>query len=80
MQRGEHDIALNKVDSWDQFESFITKWKNISIIVMNVSISQHLKNVLTYKDKWRAILDNAKNIFDHIPETRLNENYWAMSP
>jgi hypothetical protein len=47
---------------------------------MNVSISQHLKNVLTYKDKWRAILDNAKNIFDHIPETRLNENYWAMSP
>jgi hypothetical protein len=47
---------------------------------MNVELSQHMKNVPTYKDKWGAILDNSKNIFDHMSKTRQNEDYWAMNP
>lgn len=81
MQSGEHNVALNKVNSWDKFESSITKWNlNISAIVMNVDLSQHMRNVLIYKDKWGAILENSKNIFDHMSKTRQNEDYWAMSP
>jgi hypothetical protein len=75
MQSGEHNIALNKVDSWDKFESSITKWNfNIYALVMNVDLFQHMKNVPTYKDKWGAILENSKNIFDHMSKTKQNED------
>jgi hypothetical protein len=40
---------------------------------MNVDLSQHMRNVPTHKNKWGTILENSKNIFDHIPGTRQNE-------
>jgi hypothetical protein len=33
----EHIATLNKVDPWDWFEIFVTKWKKIFVIVMNAS-------------------------------------------
>ncbi len=33
----EHIIALDKVDPQDQFEIFVTKWKKVYVIIMNVA-------------------------------------------
>jgi hypothetical protein len=51
----EHIGTLNKVDPWDQFQTIVTKWKKVFVIVMNVSYSQHVDNSPTCKDKWGAI-------------------------
>jgi hypothetical protein len=46
---------------------------------MNVDISLHMRNGLTYKDKWGSIFGKFKKIFDHISRTNQNENHCVMS-
>jgi hypothetical protein len=38
----EHVAKLNKVDIKYKFEIFVTKWKRISKVAMNINYSQHL--------------------------------------
>jgi hypothetical protein len=52
------------------------KWKNILIIVMVPSFSQHMKNGLACKDKWGSIFKEFKKIFDYMSRTWHNEDYW----
>lgn len=47
--------TLQLVISWNNFDTIVMKWKKVSIIMMNTSCSQHLKNCPMCKDKWGSI-------------------------
>jgi hypothetical protein len=46
---------MDKVDPRDQFETTITKWKKIFVVVMNVDLFLHMRNGLACKDKLGSI-------------------------
>jgi hypothetical protein len=79
VKREEHVTSLDNVNPCDQFVMMVTKWKKISMMVMNANLSLHMKNDSAYKNKWGSILKEFKKSFDHMSGIRQNEGYWAMS-
>ncbi len=70
---------LNVVDSHDQFNLTMAKWKKISVKVMATKISHHSKNNPTYKNIWILILGDYCMIKDYINIIGMNEDYWVLS-
>ncbi len=75
----EHEAILGAVDSRDNMETSIAKWKLISIIVMGNGHSEHFRCGVVYKDKWGSLYGDYKNINDYKSVTCHNEDYWEMS-
>jgi hypothetical protein len=50
-KKDEHIVVIDMVHGPNNFETTSTKWKKISIIVMNACCYQHLKYNLACKDK-----------------------------
>ncbi len=70
----EHEASLGVVDSRDNMETTITKWKHISTIVMGNGHSEPLRNGVAYKDKWGYLYGDYKNINDYKNVTSHNED------
>ncbi len=62
----------------DEYElllkTFVTKWKKISKVVMNVGSFQCPQNGLAWKDKWGTVLGDFKRISDHMSKIRQRLN------
>jgi hypothetical protein len=67
------------VDSRDNMEITITKWKHISKVVMANFHFHHHHNRPTYKDKWGSFYGDYKKTHDYQNVTCHNEKYWNMS-
>ncbi len=67
------------MDPKDKLETYVTKWKRISKVVMNACCFYHMQNDLAYKDKWESILGNFKWIFDYMSRIGHDEDYWTLS-
>ncbi len=50
-----HLATCDKLDGQNNFDTIVMKWKKVSIIMMNTSCSQHLRNCPMCKDKWGSI-------------------------
>lgn len=78
-KKAEHEEIMAEVDSWDKFQTSVTRCKKISAVIMNVGCSKHVKNGPTCKDKWSTISSNFKKLFNFMVSTGQNQDYWAMS-
>jgi hypothetical protein len=52
VKKVEHKARLEVVDSRDNMETIITKWKHIFEVIMVSFHFHHHRNRPTYKDKW----------------------------
>ncbi len=77
-QEFEHEEIMAQMDGW-QFQTSITRWRNISAIIMKVGCLEHVKNGPTCKDKWSTISSNFKKIFNFMVGIGQNQDYWAMN-
>ncbi len=75
----EHEASLGLVDSRDNMETSITKWKRISTIVTGNGRFEHFHSGMAYKDKWGSLYGDYKNINAYKIVTCHNEDYWEMS-
>jgi hypothetical protein len=71
----EHEANLDVVDSQDNMETLVTKWKQIVKLSWSMVISEHHHNC---RDKWGPLYGEYKNIHDYISGTCHNEEYWEM--
>jgi hypothetical protein len=70
---------MAEVDDWHKFQTSVTRWRKISVVIVKVGCLKHVKNGPTCKDKWNTISSNFKNIFNFMVGTGQNQDYWAMS-
>jgi hypothetical protein len=74
-KKTKHEANLIVVDSRDNMETSITKWKHISTFFMANGHSKHFNNGTTWKDKWGSFYANYKKIIDYMGVTGHNEDY-----
>jgi hypothetical protein len=76
----EHIATLNKVDPWDWFEIFVTKWKKKFAIVMSASSFNTWEMTLPTKTKGEPTLDNSRRFFYHVSRIRHNGKVLGNEP
>jgi hypothetical protein len=74
----KHKANLDTIDSINNMETTITKWKHIFELVMTNGHYVHQHNGTTCKGKWGFMYGNYKTIHDYLRFTNHNENYWEM--
>jgi len=79
-KKQEHIVVIDPVDLRDQFQTMVTKWKNIIACVMDACCCQHVRNKPTYRNKWHAFNGEFKIIFYYMVKIVDNEEYWLLSP
>lgn len=47
VKQEEYVVSLDPIDESDKFDIIVSKWKNISTIVMNIRCVEHCQNNLT---------------------------------
>jgi len=67
------------VDSKNNMETSIKKWKRVSTFVMTNGHFEHFHNGATCKDKWVSLYGDYKKITKYMGVISHNEDYWAMS-
>jgi hypothetical protein len=64
-KQNEYLVGLHIVDPRDQFENVTNcKWWKITYSMNANGHSLLPKNIITYKDKWGAIYEEFKRVFD----------------
>jgi hypothetical protein len=71
-KKAKHEEMMAEVDNWHKFQTSVTRWRNISVVIMKVGCSEH-KNGPTCKDKWSTISSNFKNYI------QLHGEHWTKS-
>jgi hypothetical protein len=71
--------TLDVVDSCDQFELKVAKWKKISKAMMDAKFSHHYKNGHILKDKWTLYWVINPGSKDYTDMISINEDYWVFS-
>jgi hypothetical protein len=79
-KKQEHIVAIDLVDLCDQFQTMVTKWKNIIECVMDACCCQHVRKKTTYRNKWHAFKRDFKILFYYMVKIGQNEEYWLLSP
>jgi hypothetical protein len=78
-KKDEHVASLDTIDGINKFEIATTKSNKILIQVMNASFSIQLRNDVTWKDKWGALVGDFKKIYDYKTGAGNNQNYWSLN-
>jgi hypothetical protein len=64
VKKVEHKGNLDIIDSKDNMEIEIKKWKCISKVLLTNGHSTHHCNEVAYMDKWGSLYGNYKTIHD----------------
>jgi hypothetical protein len=62
-KKQEHIVAIDLVDLCDQFQTMVTKWKNIIECVMDACCCQHVRKKTTYRNKMACFQEGLQNSF-----------------
>jgi mannose/fructose/N-acetylgalactosamine-specific phosphotransferase system component IIB len=74
-KKAEHETSLEVVDSRNNMETTIKKWKHIFEVIMANLHFHHHCNKPTYKDKWGSLYGDYKKIHDYQNVTCHNAEY-----